>query len=265
LGFADGSPTVAQLAEMFGARSQSDAWSSIVPIQPNGCQPPFFWIHGDSSNTRLPDYLGPDRPLYALEHQAHDGRPARFTKVETIAEHYLEQMRAIRPHGPYVLGGHSFGAVVAFEMAQQLQKAHEEVALLFMLEPSTNVKPATPGLVAGMARLTAVVRRALSSVYLVRARPVPRPLRSAYILGVYERAFSAYAPRRYSGRVVIVKGQQASYRPPYHWPSLVSGRLEMHGERGQQMEMTREPWVPTWAPTLKRALDESSGLPQTLD
>ncbi len=279
-GFADRSPTVAQLTGILGGRGQTDAWSPIVPAEAHGRELPFFWIHGDSSTACLRDYLGEDRPLYAIKHQAHDDRAARFTEVETIAAHYLAQVRAIRPHGPYVLGGYSFGAVVAFEMAQQLQRAHEDVSLLFMLDPPSMAKASRSTAVANppthflprlntairsrisacATGLTTVVNRARWSVCLMTARPLSASLRSAYLLDVYKRACSSYAPRQYSGRVVIVKAQHVSYPPPRHWPSLVSGPLEMHGERGRHMEMTREPLVARWAPTLKRALDESSAL-----
>jgi hypothetical protein len=56
---------------------------------------------------------------------------------------------------------------------------------------------------------------------------------------------------------VIFKGQQVTYQPPYDWPSIVSGPLEIHEECGQHMEMTKEPLVAKWAATLKDALDES--------
>jgi hypothetical protein len=47
-------------------------------------------------------------------HQAHDGKPAKYTSVEEIAAHYLSEVRAVRPNGPYLLGGYCFGGVVAF-------------------------------------------------------------------------------------------------------------------------------------------------------
>ena len=52
-----------------------------------------------------------------------------------MAEHYLNGLRAIRPHGPYLLGGYSFGAVLAYEIAQRLRSKGEDVPLLFMLDP----------------------------------------------------------------------------------------------------------------------------------
>jgi amino acid adenylation domain-containing protein len=129
-------PTVAELANLLETDTCPNPQSSLVPIRPKGARMPFFWVHGDSSTVLLSRYLDPDQPIYALEHQAQDGRRARFSRTETIATYYLDELRAIRPHGPYLLGGFSFGAVTAFEMAQQLRRAGEEVALLFMLDPS---------------------------------------------------------------------------------------------------------------------------------
>jgi pimeloyl-ACP methyl ester carboxylesterase len=70
-------------------------------------------------------------------HQSHDGTPARHTSVEDIAAHYLSEIRTIEPKGPYYLGGYCFGGIVAFEIAQQLKKDREGVALLVLLAPST--------------------------------------------------------------------------------------------------------------------------------
>ena len=44
-------------------------------------------------------------------------------------------MRTVQPRGPYSLGGYCFGGMVAFDMAQQLKKQKEEVALLVLLDP----------------------------------------------------------------------------------------------------------------------------------
>ncbi len=51
-----------------------------------------------------------------------------------MAERYLSAVRAIQPHGPYLLAGRCNGATVAFEMAQRLRAAGEEVPLLVALD-----------------------------------------------------------------------------------------------------------------------------------
>jgi aspartate racemase len=70
------SPTIAQLAGALGKKTFSKSWSSLVAVQPGGSKQPFFWIHGDFSNAFLAGYVGPDQPLYALDHQSQDGNPA---------------------------------------------------------------------------------------------------------------------------------------------------------------------------------------------
>jgi thioesterase domain-containing protein len=129
-------PTVEQLANLISREARSQHWSSLLALQANGSKPPFFWVHGETSDAFLPRWLGAEQPLYGLTHQSGDGAPARFTTVESIAAHYLSEIRTVQPHGPYFLGGYCFGAVVAFEMAQQVKKQKQEVALLFLLEPS---------------------------------------------------------------------------------------------------------------------------------
>ncbi|MGH7773246.1 MAG: amino acid adenylation domain-containing protein, partial [Candidatus Binatia bacterium] len=140
-------PTVEQLANILRQEGWSAPWSSLVPIQPGGSKPPFFWVHGDSSDVFLPRYLGPDQPLYGLVHQSQDGKRALYTRVEEIAAHYLKEIRTVQAEGPYFLGGYCFGGMVAFEMAQQLKKQGQKVAFLALLDPTrpSNWKILPPG------------------------------------------------------------------------------------------------------------------------
>jgi thioesterase domain-containing protein len=57
-----------------------------------------------------------------------------YTSLEEMAASYLQAIQAIAPHGPYLLGGWSFGSIVAFEMAQQLRQQGQEVALLAIID-----------------------------------------------------------------------------------------------------------------------------------
>jgi len=128
-------PTVEQLAGLLSQDGWSAPLSSLVALQPNGSKSPFFWVHGENSNAFLPRYLPPDQPLYGLLHQSRDGTRALYTRLEDIAAHYLRGLRNVQPHGPYFLGGYCVGGTLAFEIAQQLQRQGEEVALLILLDP----------------------------------------------------------------------------------------------------------------------------------
>src|SRR5207302_1606891 len=45
-----------------------------------------------------------------------------------------EQIRTIQPHGPYALGGFSYGGLVAFEMATQLRAKGEAVTMVALFD-----------------------------------------------------------------------------------------------------------------------------------
>ena len=51
-----------------------------------------------------------------------------------MAAHYLREVRAVRPKGPYFLGGYCLGGTIAYEMAQTLRREGEEVPLVAMLD-----------------------------------------------------------------------------------------------------------------------------------
>jgi amino acid adenylation domain-containing protein len=130
-------PTVAAVAALLRVYGCLSKWSSLVPLQPRGSKRPFFWVHGDGSNHLLPAYLGEDQPLYGFMHQSQDGTPARYRTVEEIAAHYLEELCTVQAHGPYFLGGYSFGGLLAFEMARQIRISGGKVGLLILLDPTT--------------------------------------------------------------------------------------------------------------------------------
>ncbi|HST62296.1 MAG TPA: amino acid adenylation domain-containing protein, partial [Longimicrobium sp.] len=106
----------------------------LVPLRTTGTLPPLFVLH--PAGRRVAPYatlvkrLGPDQPVYGLQDVGDDlARP-----VERIAEEHLRAVRTVQPHGPYHLIGWSFGGVVAYEMAVQLERAGERVAFAGVLD-----------------------------------------------------------------------------------------------------------------------------------
>jgi len=130
--------TIARLAVVLGTDHPSTPWPSLVAIQPQGLNPPFFCVHalfGDvDCYADLARRLGPDQPVYGLQAQGLDGSCAPLTRIDSMAAHYVEEMRTVQPRGPYSLGGYSGGGTIALEMAQQLRASGEEVALLAMFD-----------------------------------------------------------------------------------------------------------------------------------
>jgi amino acid adenylation domain-containing protein len=130
-------PTIETLAKLIEDGEGASRWTSLVPIQPNGSRPPIFCIHGGAGTIlhlqRLARSLGPEHPFYGLQSRGLYGGSSPPRTVQKMASHYLSEMREVHPGGPWLLAGYCFGSLVAFEIAQRLVAAGEEVQLLAML------------------------------------------------------------------------------------------------------------------------------------
>ncbi|MDB9429192.1 amino acid adenylation domain-containing protein [Microcystis aeruginosa CS-555/01A07] len=137
--------TIEQLAILLRQSSSiSSSPSPLVPIQTVGSQPPLFCPHPIGGNVlgyiALGRYLSPDQPFYALEAPGLDGKQAPYTRIPDLAAYYIKAIQTIKPIGPYFLGGHSFGGLVALEMAQQLQKQGHEIAFLVLMDTPAPIR-----------------------------------------------------------------------------------------------------------------------------
>jgi len=140
------SATVGQLAESIVRGDTASAENLLVEVQPGDGRPPFIFVDGDFwgggyYTRKLARLLGPEYPFYDL--RSHGLRSGHFPSVETMAQEYLSLIRAVRPHGPYRLGGHCNGALTALALANKLEALGEKVEIVILVEPITlNARPA---------------------------------------------------------------------------------------------------------------------------
>ena len=123
-------------------------FSTLVEIQTEGDRIPIFCTPAADGFTRvyheLSDHLGNQQPVYGLDSPGIYGLPIADT-MEAMAAGLVQEIRAVQPHGPYIVIGYCSGGTVAYEIAQQLISAGEKVALTVLIEtynwldaPSTN-------------------------------------------------------------------------------------------------------------------------------
>ncbi|WP_020480252.1 SDR family NAD(P)-dependent oxidoreductase [Nocardiopsis kunsanensis] len=109
----------------------------ILPINTRGEGQTSFWVHGATGYStwfqELSDMLGPDYPLYAFQAKGTDGRSMPHS-LEEMVDHYVECVRMVQPEGPYVLGGYSFGGLIAMNMARKLSEEGETIRHLVMFD-----------------------------------------------------------------------------------------------------------------------------------
>ena len=105
---------------------------------------PFFYLHGDLSgggfySLKLSRALGPDQPFYVLPPQDIRLLPAA-PSIEEMAAAHLAALRAVRPKGPYVIGGFCIGGLVAYELAQQIEASGDTVEMLLVIDAAPEDK-----------------------------------------------------------------------------------------------------------------------------
>ncbi|WP_254715423.1 amino acid adenylation domain-containing protein [Actinomadura sp. NAK00032] len=109
----------------------------LLPIRTSGSRPPVFFVHPAGGLAwpylQFQRHLGPDQPAYGLQARAFTQADLPGSVAEMAAD-YLEQIRSVRPSGPYHLVGWSLGGLVAYEMAVRLQAAGEDVGLLALID-----------------------------------------------------------------------------------------------------------------------------------
>jgi thioesterase domain-containing protein len=196
--------------------------------------------------------------------------------VEAIADYYLEQVHQSQPRGPYLLGGYSFGGLVAYEMARRLRLSGAEVALLVIFDacnpalsrptfqvdfqnglrnPVTLVNPnrvfrflarrARGKALAPVLRWNEALHRRLNWRFLGwrmlgRGRASVGPV-IAHVETVHELAALAYRPLPYAGRVVLFRSTAQAAADALEadggWGQLAQGGIDVHTVSGTHGEL----------------------------
>jgi len=122
------------------SKKYSSCDTCLIPLQKNIDVHPFFCVHPIGGDlfwyAELVQELGRNQPFYVFENLswAHATSPSQRT-MQFMRDKYIFELRQVQPFGPYLLGGWSFGAYVAFEMAKQLEEENEIVRLIIFDQP----------------------------------------------------------------------------------------------------------------------------------
>jgi aspartate racemase len=268
-------PTIEQLARIMRQDGNQPVWRPLVAIQPLGTKPPLFYIPPNGFGIEfynIARILGLDQPVYVLIETA-DGKPDYTLSPESEARWYLELIRTVQPKGPYYLAGYSSGGTVAYEMAQQLVVAGEQVALLAMLDCGFPPRGLQARVLAYRRRLRYIARlgprvqlqrvrgRLERFARRVLRRPrlldpnagPPRPVRR-----MHPRA--RYIPRQYPGQVVWFYTFDPNHAGRIRmmlrqWQRLAKGGVETYNISGDHWVLMNAEHGQILAAQLRVALD----------
>ncbi|NOK31919.1 amino acid adenylation domain-containing protein [Corallococcus exercitus] len=260
---------------------------------------PLFLVHGGGggvlSYADLVRHLGNDRPVYGVFAPGLEDGELPPSSMESLARLYLDQVRDVQPHGPYRLAGWSFGGLVVYEMARQLQALGEPVeflALLDSLAPSGEPDPEPPPLIRLAAfgkmvglpvqdvpapeleQLGGLEGEALLSRMISLLRNLPaagglEPGQIERLFAVHERLGEAnrgYVPAsRYEGPAELFRAAVRASDPhraeDEGWKAWLPGGVSVCHVPGTHLTLLEEPQVPTLAERLTerlRVLDSES-------
>jgi amino acid adenylation domain-containing protein len=130
--------TVEKLSVEMELDDQSISWDLLVPVKPTGNKPPVFIVNGLDMNVlmfnNIARNMDPDQPVYGFQPRGLNGLDEPFETLEDMAAEYIAALLGKDFPDGYALAGYSYGGVVAFEMARQLQAMGKKVKMLAMFD-----------------------------------------------------------------------------------------------------------------------------------
>lgn len=246
---------------------------------------PLFCICGVNLYSGLAQAMATHRPVFgafvSIEEDVAAGRQL-WLDVPTLATSYLMAIKQVRPTGPYILGGVSFGGLLAFEMARQLERQGEEVRLLVLLDAILPRAFRAKGVRPWVGRQ---LRRAVERIAGMHPREFATHVRfqvgdllgrkvlhanSAEADAVRDRIFRTAAERYdreiafYDGPTVIfrsrtpIKSEQERVDWDLGWAGVVPHKTPVFGVDGDHLGILVEPGASEIAEILNDRLSKSA-------
>lgn len=179
-------PTVEGLAASLGT-TEAPKGRHLVTLTHTGTRAPLVLLSGVGGfgffYQGLATQLGDSQPVHVLHAVGAEDESEGFEhSIEELAAIYEPQILAVCPEGPVVLGGYSFGILVAFELARRLGRSGRPVPLLLSFD----------GLAPGHPRLEPMPGRLL--VHLADFLSRDAKGRWAYLRGRIQRLNDRFFP-----------------------------------------------------------------------
>ena len=262
-------PTVWQFAQLMGSQDVALRSPKVAVIQSTGSRSPLFWMNAGPRYRALTARLGKDRPFLGVSlDPAEEAALPKVVSLQEFAACIVRKIRAIRPHGPYLLGGLCVSGLLAYEVAAQLAAAGEEVSQVVMLD-ALNLREFIAR--AGHRLLGSRIRFHWKKLttgplkgrwHYVRERYQYRVRRGASLALWSEQLYRAalqYEPCAYDGRVMMLEPAErldiASLADS--WAGVAQARRDIQSIPGNHDNLLEEPMVGVLAARILHAIDEA--------
>ncbi len=275
-----------------GEQAPAADGSALVTIEPgSGSEPALFCVHAEAGDVSLyyplAGHLAREQTVFGLCAPSADELGAHV-RLEQLAERHVREIRVVQADGPYTIVGECTGGALAYEIAQQLRAAGQQVALLALVDAFAPGMPRLARLMPrpvyrivhrsrilgfhleNLIRLGASEKLAYTAAKAGRARKalirkarvvVRRSTAQASPQLVFREALAAYEPQPYAGSMVLFRaasmplGSQAP--ADLGWRGLVR-EMQIETLPGYFTTPISEPGVRVLADKLSQHLAERS-------
>jgi thioesterase domain-containing protein/acyl carrier protein len=118
-------------------------FSALVELSSNGTLVPFYCIHPIGGHVMSYQELAKhffDRPFVGIQSPGIVDETDAFDTVEEMAAYYVALIKQRQPDGPYLIGGWSFGGILAYEVARIMENSGDSISGLVMIDSYLPVK-----------------------------------------------------------------------------------------------------------------------------
>lgn len=285
------SPTVASMASLIERREAAPEWHPVVAVNASGNRVPLVCFHPVGGNVLcyrgLADALGADQPVYMVQSYGLEEGQTLHPTVEAMTAAYLSAMRKVVPAGPVALAGWSFGGLLAWEAAAQLERNGADVRAVIVLDgvavpevvrellrkdeseylaalfdemgviDAATLRPLTPD-----QRLDLILERAKGGRFLPDGMDRAGMRRLMALFQNNGLAAVRYRPRPLEGKLLLIRPRAASKQAPgvpgdplNGWGPLASAGVTLRWMEGTHGQMLQHPWLDQLAGYLRGWLD----------
>ncbi|MBX2809740.1 MAG: amino acid adenylation domain-containing protein, partial [Cellvibrionaceae bacterium] len=128
--------TVAQLVKKIAKGDSCSAVTPLIQLDGSGTGEPLFLVHPAGGNVLCYRTLAQqlNRPVFGLQAPGIKGEAQPLQSIRAFANAYAPLIEQQQTAGKIFLGGWSSGALIAYEIAAQLQRMGRDVAGIVMLD-----------------------------------------------------------------------------------------------------------------------------------
>jgi len=269
--------TIAKLAVALRTASPRDRNDPIVPLHAASDLPRFYCVHPVGGSAlcylRLARELQDSVAFFGVQSPTIESNAPPVCKIDEMADDYVAAIRKVQPHGPYLLGGWSYGGIIAYEIARKLKAAGEPIGLLALIDSGQVYSFAVLlTMLRGhgvdlLSRLSAPSAEQLE-LFRVQTEPaklVPAGADDAMARRIYEnliacmRGLLDFHLKPYDGEAVLFRAREPYVRkrrdPEEEWRELCS-TLTVVPTGGNHLTVIHEPNVQELASHIRDALVE---------